>query len=104
MTSLLRTYVPSLHPNLKQIPNLSFFSTREATVLPLSSPLRTLSNKMITQIPIPKGTTIIVGIMGSNHNPKIWGDDSYEWKPERWLKPPRDEVVKAKIPGVYSNL
>jgi cytochrome P450 len=66
--------------------------------------MRTLSNQTVTQIPIPKGTNIIISIMGCNHNPKIWGDDAYEWKPERWLEPTRDEVLQAKIPGIYSNL
>lgn len=81
-----------------------FRTTREATVLPLSSPMRTLSNKTVTQLPIPKDTRISISIIGCNQNPKIWGDDAYEWKPERWLQPLRDEVVQAKVPGVYSNL
>jgi len=95
MRETLRLYPPV--PTLQR-------TTREATVLPLSSPIRTLSNQMVTQLPIPKGTRIAISIMGCNHNPKVWGEDSYEWKPERWLQPMRDEVAQAKIPGVYSNL
>jgi len=41
---------------------------------------------------------------GSNHDPRVWGSDSYEWNPERWLEPLPEAVLKAKIPGVYSNL
>ena len=59
---------------------------------------------MVTQLPIPKDTHITINIMGCNRNPKLWGEDADEWKPERWLQPMRDEVVQAKIPGVYSNL
>ncbi len=56
------------------------------------------------EIPIPKDTTVVVGLLSSNTNKRIWGEDAMEWKPERWLSPLPEKVTEAKVPGVYSNL
>ena len=56
------------------------------------------------EIPIPKDTVVAVGLLSSNRNKAIWGDDATEWKPERWLTALPGSVQDAKIPGVYSNL
>ncbi|KAF9565114.1 cytochrome P450 [Agrocybe pediades] len=79
-------------------------TARKDTVLPLSNPIKGLDGSEIREIPIPANTNVIVGIMASNRNPELWGPDSYEWKPERWLKPLPDAVSQAHLPGVYSNL
>jgi cytochrome P450 len=55
-------------------------------------------------VPIPNNTDITVGILAANRNPEIWGPDSHEWRPERWLTALPDSVSAAHIPGVYSNL
>ncbi|KAJ3478664.1 hypothetical protein NLI96_g9603 [Meripilus lineatus] len=44
------------------------------------------------------------GILESNRNKAIWGEDALEWKPERWLSPLPGTIAEARIPGVYSNL
>ena len=72
--------------------------------LPLSKPVRGVDGTMMSTIPVPKGTTIVVGVRGCNLNPDIWGPDAQEWKPDRWLSPLPESVKKAKIPGVYSNM
>ena len=59
---------------------------------------------MISEIPLPKDTTILVGVMSSNTSKALWGEDAYEWKPERWFSPLPETITEAKIPGVYSNL
>ena len=58
----------------------------------------------MNEIPIPNNTNIIISIYAANRNPEIWGPDSYEWKPERWLNPLPKTVIDARIPGVYSHL
>lgn len=73
-------------------------------MLPLSQPVRGRDGKLISEIPLPKDTTVFVGVISSNTNGALWGDDAHEWKPERWLSPLPDAVLDAKIPGVYSNL
>ena len=73
-------------------------------VLPLSEPVRGRDGKLITEIPLPKDTTILVGVISSNTSKALWGEDAYEWKPERRLSPLPETIAEAKIPGVYSNL
>ncbi len=72
--------------------------------MPLSIPIRGVDGKLIHEIPVPKGTEVMVGIRESNRNKAIWGEDALEWKPERWLSPLPETVAGAHIPGVYSNL
>ena len=72
--------------------------------MPLSKPVRGKDGKMMSEIPLPRGTTVILGIWGSNINPEIWGDDAEEWKPERWLAPLPEALGSAHVPGVYSHL
>ncbi|KAM5543449.1 hypothetical protein V8D89_002700 [Ganoderma adspersum] len=81
-----------------------FRETREDVVLPLSEPVRGLDGTMMSEIPIPKDTTVFVGVYTSNTRKALWGEDAYEWKPERWLSRLPDALLDAKIPGVYSNL
>ncbi|OSD05177.1 cytochrome P450 [Trametes coccinea BRFM310] len=81
-----------------------FRETREDVVLPLSEPVRGLDGSLISEIPLPKGTMVFVGIMSANTSKKLWGPDAHEWKPERWLAPLPEAVLEAKIPGVYANL
>ncbi|KAK7676941.1 hypothetical protein QCA50_020059 [Cerrena zonata] len=78
--------------------------TRKDIVMPLSKPILGLNGKMMPEIPVPKGTNILIGIRASNLNPDVWGEDVREWKPERWLKGLPQSVSDAHIPGVYSNL
>lgn len=84
-------------------------------------------------VPVPKGTTISISLLGSNYNKDVWGDDAFEFVPERWLResasggpsrPPKGKVVdefaqgfgvtrdgepsgvrgKLKYPGIYSSI
>ncbi|KAL6306620.1 cytochrome P450 [Sparassis latifolia] len=77
---------------------------RNDVILPLSAPIRGRDGKMISEIPIPNGTKLFIGIAGSNLNKALWGEDALEWKPDRWLSPLPSALTDARIPGVYSNL
>ncbi|KAL9711339.1 hypothetical protein Ac2012v2_005883 [Leucoagaricus gongylophorus] len=77
---------------------------RKDMILPLSKPLRTTSGKELTELVVPSETMIFISILGANTNPELWGPDSYEWKPERWLKPLPEKLNEAHMPGIYSNL
>lgn len=72
--------------------------------MPLSEPITCTDGTVMNEIPVPAGTTVIVGILASNRNAEIWGDDVAEFKPERWLSPLPTSVTEAHLPGVYSNL
>jgi len=81
-----------------------FETTRRATkddVLPLAKPLVGLSGKVYKEIPVPAGTAVFISILGYNLNKDLWGQDAYEFRPERWL----DTSEKPETPfGVYGNL
>ena len=72
--------------------------------MPLSKPVRGQDGQLMSEIHVPKGTTVVVGIRASNLNRSIWGEDVREWKPERWLGRIPEAVTEARLPGVYSNL
>lgn len=35
--------------------------------------------------PIPKGVDVIISPWATNRNPRLWGEDAEEFKPERWI-------------------
>lgn len=88
----------------KNDPNWPKLSARKDIILPLSKPVKGINGDLIHEILVPKGTNVNVSILASNRNPELWGPDSYDWKPERWLAPLSDTVVSARLPGIYSNL
>ena len=96
--------VKSLHSLLKIRYSSVNNSTRKDTILPLSTPIIGIDGREMNEILIPNNTNIIISMYAANRNPEIWGPDSYEWKPERWLNPLPEPVTDARIPGVYSHL
>lgn len=85
---------------------LTFYlcSAVEDMLLPLSAPVTGIDGKKMNEILVPKNTRIVVSILNANCDPEIWGPDSEDFKPERWLHDMPDTVKNAKIPGIYSNL
>ena len=73
-------------------------------VMPLSEPMRGVDGSMMHEILVPKDTMVVVAIHSANRSKAIWGEDAFEWKPERWLSPLPTSVTEAKVPGVYSHL
>ncbi|KAI0298376.1 cytochrome P450 [Multifurca ochricompacta] len=71
-------------------------------VVPLSKPIRSKSGKVIEELFIPKGTSIIVSNAAYNRNKDLWGEDADVWRPSRWL----DGTVKNTgfNVGVWGNL
>ncbi|EPS94365.1 hypothetical protein FOMPIDRAFT_62504 [Fomitopsis schrenkii] len=92
----LRVCVPLLYVVARQL--------CKDVVAPLSSPVVGRNGRVLSEVFIPKGTPIFLGVLASNVNPAVWGADAAEWKPERWLTPPPKTLVDARIPGVYSSL
>jgi len=79
-------------------------ATTKDVIMPFSTPIRGRDGTMLSEILVPKGTGLAIGILACNINPAIWGPDANEWKPERFLKPLPDTVTDAHVPGIYSNL
>ncbi|KAI9069463.1 cytochrome P450 [Trametes sanguinea] len=91
----LRRYPP--------VNNLVRLVTKDS-VLPLSAPITGIDGSPIHSVPLKKGMYVLVNITGSNCNKELWGEDAYEWRPERWLEPLPSAVEEAHVPGVYSHL
>ncbi|KAF9075478.1 cytochrome P450 [Rhodocollybia butyracea] len=73
----------------------------EDDVLPLTTPIVGKSGKVITEVHVPKGTQVIGSAQGYNRNKEIFGEDSFEFNPDRWI----EGRVKSEISlGVYANL
>ena len=81
-----------------------FGSAAQDTVLPLAEPIDATDGSRMDDILVPAGTQILVDFLGCNTSRKIWGEDAYEWKPERWMSPLPQTVTDARIPGIYPNL
>ena len=75
-------------------------------MLPLHEPIRGVDGTLISEVSVPKDTVVVVvlNLQACNTNKALWGEDAYEWKPERWLAPLPPALEEARIPGVYSNL
>ena len=58
---------------------------RWKTVVPLNLPRRTLEDIVVQGVKIPKNTQLLANFYSVHHDPKIWGDDESEFKPERFL-------------------
>lgn len=82
----------------------SICSTLQDTVLPLSDPVRDIHGRMVHEVLLAKGTTVMVGIHGYNRKKALWGDDAAEWKPERWLSPLPDNARNAQSGAVFANM
>lgn len=83
---------------------MSLFRAAKDTTLPLLKPIRALDGSVLTEVPVPRGTMVLLHLTGCNTNKDLWGDDAEEWKPERWLGKVPPAVDDARVPGVYSNL
>lgn len=80
-------------------------SAQKDAVLPLSRSVKAANGDTeINELHVRKGQNIFVAFGEVNRLKSVWGNDAYEWKPERWLSPLPDTVGSARIPGVYSSL
>ncbi|KAF8575867.1 PAH-inducible cytochrome P450 monooxygenase PC-PAH 1 [Ramaria rubella] len=71
-------------------------------VIPLLTPQITKTGETVKEIPVSKGQRIMISIAAYNRLESVWGKDSHEWKPERFLNNQPDNE-KAGL-GVYANL
>ncbi|EJD39176.1 cytochrome P450, partial [Auricularia subglabra TFB-10046 SS5] len=90
---------------LRRFPPLAHIarSCLKDTVLPLSQPITGRDGISISEITVPAGTDVYVGMIAANNDYGTWGPDAREWKPERWLSELPKSVADARVPGVYSH-
>ncbi|KAH9922092.1 cytochrome P450 [Fomitopsis serialis] len=70
-------------------------------VIPLSKPIRTLSGKIVDEIPIPKGTRVTLSLAAYNREKDIWGEDAHVFNPERFLN---FSGKRGPTVGVFANI
>ncbi|KAG8696935.1 hypothetical protein FRC09_008187 [Ceratobasidium sp. 395] len=62
---------------------------------------RAFKNRKGVEKSVQKGDMVLLPILAMNRNKEIWGEDSTEFRPERWDNLP--EAAKA-MPGVWGHL
>jgi len=70
-------------------------------IIPLNKPFTEKDGNIRHEIRVRKGQRIFIPIAPVNRDKSIWGDDSMEFKPERWMSIPDDA---RSVPGVWGNL
>ncbi|KIK56481.1 hypothetical protein GYMLUDRAFT_47014 [Collybiopsis luxurians FD-317 M1] len=77
-------------------------TAKEDDILPISA-ITTTTGQVLTELPIPRGTRVILSIPAYNRNKKIFGDDAHMFNPYRWLE--LNHVVKNDVSlGPFANL
>lgn len=72
-------------------------------VIPLATPFVDRRGVERKEIRIKRGEQISINITAANRDKPVWGEDSFEFKPERWLGE-NAHSKSSEIPGVYSSL
>ncbi|KAF9480874.1 cytochrome P450 [Pholiota conissans] len=70
-------------------------------VVPLSEPYVDKHGKKHETVTIKKGQMIMIPIVPINKSKDLWGDDAWEFNPDRWQNLP--EAVSA-VPSVWGNM
>jgi len=85
-------YLPKTKiPTLDDVPNLPYLNATIQEVMrimpeiPLSIPHRTTAPAMLGGYDIPENVMIIPNIYALQNSPKYWGNDTKEFRPERFL-------------------
>ncbi|CDO75067.1 hypothetical protein BN946_scf184605.g8 [Trametes cinnabarina] len=94
LDNVLREVV-RLHPSIPSSLRMSMVDD----MLPLSEPVY-IDGVAHDRIWVPKGTPIVIPILAINRDKALWGEDAFEFRPDRWDALP--EAVSS-IPGVWAN-
>ncbi|KNZ81202.1 Cytochrome P450 4F12 [Termitomyces sp. J132] len=102
----LRLYPPA--PRVMRV-HVLLSRARKDMILPLSTPVKGLDGREMQSILVPKNTKIFISIFNANRDPLLWGPDSLEWKPERWLSPLPEAVhdvltIRSNVEGGLISL
>lgn len=56
--------------------------------MPLSQPLKLTNGRVITELPVKKGTEFYTWHTVTHKREDVWGSDAAKFNPDRWLKDP----------------
>ncbi|KIL67272.1 hypothetical protein M378DRAFT_73991 [Amanita muscaria Koide BX008] len=71
-----------LHPPVQALQRIA----DKDDVVPLSSPIKTSSGKMVDSVFVPKGTMVTTPFVHMNRSEAFWGPNAKQFVPERWLE------------------
>ncbi|KIK68917.1 hypothetical protein GYMLUDRAFT_34925 [Collybiopsis luxurians FD-317 M1] len=86
-----------IHPALYQ----NYRQAARDEIIPLSTPITTTNGDTISELPVAKGTKLVLSIAAYNRNKEVFGEDADVYNPERWF---RTSEKKGPTVGVYGNL
>ncbi|GFS87499.1 cytochrome P450 18a1 [Nephila pilipes] len=75
---------------------------RWRTIVPLNLLRYTLQDSELNGYFIPKHTHVVSVFWAIDHDEKLWGNDAYEYKPERFLSPDGQKVIKPEYATPFS--
>ncbi|KAL0072769.1 hypothetical protein AAF712_000532 [Marasmius tenuissimus] len=87
-----------LHPAVYQ----NYRRAVKDDVLPLSKPIMTASGEVLNELPVGKGTKVVLSIAAYNRDKDVFGEDADVYNPDRWLRSSGEK--KGPTVGVYGNL
>lgn len=73
-------------------------------IIPLSSPVTTLSGERVDSISLGAGSVVMAPLKSLNISETIWGPDAKEFKPERWLEGDAGLPEAARELGGYHHI
>ncbi|KAE9404972.1 cytochrome P450 [Gymnopus androsaceus JB14] len=89
------------NPTMEELNSLPYLDAVVRETLRIHAPVTNRNGVTHNSISIQKGQTIQISILAMNGNKTLWGEDTLEFKPERWENIP--EAVTS-IPGVWGNM
>ncbi|ODM92573.1 Farnesoate epoxidase [Orchesella cincta] len=91
---------PSSDFKLPYIEAIILETLRLSSIAPLGFPHRMTADTLFHGYFLPKDVTVIAGLYTIHHNPKIWGEDVNEFRPERFISEDKLKVIhhKALLP------
>ncbi|KAF9452348.1 cytochrome-450 hydroxylase [Macrolepiota fuliginosa MF-IS2] len=118
ISDLTEEEIQSLYGNLSSLPYLHNVTTESLRLIPpVHSSIRvaTQDDEIPTMYPVhrrdgtvdegksvtvPKGSFVHVAVEGFNLDKEMWGEDAWEFKPDRWDALPEKA---QELPGLFSN-
>ncbi|KAG8722654.1 hypothetical protein FRC09_005904 [Ceratobasidium sp. 395] len=82
------------------VPVISRQATEDA-VIPVGQSYKDRYGVTQNEIRIQKWDTLRISILAINRAKDVWGEDAWEFRPERWDNPP---LMTKEMPGVFGNL
>ncbi|KAK0219363.1 cytochrome P450 [Armillaria nabsnona] len=73
----------------------------EDDTIPFSEPVRTRTGETWNEIPVPKGQMVMISAYTYNRLPSIWGDNTDDWVPERFVG--MEGKTRISV-GLHANL